>query len=129
MSSVIQARTRRPYFLFGAAAIPLVWGALIVITMVGGAGFPDHSGGNIGNYNIGPGIAVLIFAGGGSVLLGLILTTISLVRREELRSIGLACLLFYLLPIMWSLSHYLQFLRSRYLYQQYKQAQHSPASP
>jgi hypothetical protein len=89
---------RTPYCLCGALAIPA---AYIIFLIMGywHSLHPSSEGGNIGGNDLSGVFTVFVILGG-LFLLGLLLTVISLIRKEKWRSLAYACLCLYLLPLL-----------------------------
>jgi hypothetical protein len=101
----IMKPVRTPYFLFAAIVIPVL--EAIVFSIIYKVEYiqvfsPDLK--QIGGYYVlSVGSWIPIDIEGCTILLGLVLTSISLFRRENFRAVVICCFCIYLLPVVLTL--------------------------
>ena len=88
---------RTPIFLFLAGGVGLLWAAYFLIAALINGLHLDHSGGDIGGYNL-KGVGIFIFVAGASAILGLVFSLLSLYRREKYRGLAFFSMCIYFLP-------------------------------
>ena len=89
---------RKPYFLYAALAVPALWIAYILIALLMGTIFQNHSGDDLGNW--GKAMIVMLGLLIASDVIGLLCSSISVARRERFRALGFLCLGIYGLPLL-----------------------------
>ncbi len=102
--------TRSPIFLSLAGAIPVIWVGFLLIAALLDKTHPIAMGG--APPDIQAAIRNILFAIGGSCLIGLTMSVISLLRGERWRELGWISFCIYLLPallglwvILWDILH------------------------
>jgi hypothetical protein len=88
---------RKPYFLYGALAVPALWIAYALFAALIGSVFGNHSNGDLGNW----GNAMIVTFGllATSEVVGVVCSGISVARRERFRELGFLCLGIYSIPL------------------------------
>lgn len=113
---------RTPYFLYAAIAIPIVdVVAFLLVCAIQGIQHPPSSGGNVGNYDLS-GLGVLIIWAGVTVIAGIVLSVVSICRKERGRILATVCLILYLLPLLWTAVHIFNFELAKSRLQKFEQA-------
>ena len=98
MSALAPEIERRPYFLCGALAVPALWMGYIAFAMLLGLLFGSRSSGDFGNW--GEGMVVLFCLFLASEIIGLVCSTVSIIRQERFRTLGFVCLTLYSIPAL-----------------------------
>jgi hypothetical protein len=101
MSALAPEIERRPYFMYGALAVPALWIGYIAFALLLGLLFGSRSIDDLGNW--GEGLVILFCLLLASEVIGLVCSTVSIVRRERFRALGFACFVLYSIPaLLWA---------------------------
>ncbi len=98
MSALAPEMERRPYFLYGALAVPALWLGYFAFAMLLGLLFGSRSSDDWGNW--GEGLVLLFCFLLASEAIGLVCSTVSIIRRERFRALGFVCLALYSIPAL-----------------------------